>query len=98
MNTELLNTDELFKVLPSFVNKNGVLYHFNLIKGNNGILVWYAKNKSEGGEYLDETYRRGKTLKDALKSMLDWLIQFNYLSELQMDALQNINKELDNGK
>ena len=90
MNTELLSTDELFKALPSFVNKNGILYHFHLIKGNNGILVWYAKNKSEGGEYLDDTYRMGDNLNDALKQMLDWLIEFNYLGDNNRNILEDM--------
>jgi hypothetical protein len=90
MNTELLNTDELFKVLPNFVNKNGAFYHFHLIKGNNGILVWYAKNQSEGGQYLDDTYRKGDNLKEALKIMLDWLIEFNYLGDNKRNILEDM--------
>lgn len=90
MNTELLNTDELFKVLPNAINDKGTLYFIHVVKGNNGVLVWYAKNQSEGGQYLDNTYRKGDTLKEALKEMLDWLIQFNYLNEYQTNILQDI--------
>lgn len=78
MKTEILTTDELFKALPAFINDEGDLYHFNLIKGRNRIIVEYSMNKSEGGHSLRSTYRSGDTLKEALKSMLDWLIEFEY--------------------
>ena len=49
MNTEKLTTDELFTALPSFINKNGMLYHFELIKGNKRVIISY---RNEYGKYL----------------------------------------------
>jgi len=96
MKTEDLNTDELFKALPAFVNVNGKLYFFKLIKGNNRIIVEYKMNDSEGGASLDSTYRGGKTLKDALKSMLDWLIEFDYYDKISENILLDMIKNSKN--
>lgn len=71
-------TDALFNALPSFINIKGDLYHFGLSKGINGIKCWYKMNDIDGGKYLADTSRGGKTLNAALHSMLNWLIEFDY--------------------
>lgn len=94
---EKLNTDELFKALPAFVNVGGDLYFFKLIKGNNRIIVEYKMNDSEGGKYLGSTYRGGKTLNSAMRSMLGWLIEFDYYDKVSenilLDMIKNIKKD-----
>jgi hypothetical protein len=95
MKTELLSTDELFDALPPFVIVKGSFYFFKLIKGNNGIIVEYKMNQSEGGRNLADTYRREKNLKDALKSMLDWLIEFNYYDSRRKKKLMDIIKNIE---
>ena len=96
MKTEGLNTDELFKALPSFINLDGNLYHFNLFKGSKRIIIDYTMNKSEGGKSLSNTYWGGKTLKEALKSCLDWLIEHEYYDQksknIFIDMIKNVNK------
>ncbi len=72
MDTEKLTIEELFNELPNIINIDGTLYHFHLIKGNNRILVMY---RTDEDNYLHSTCRGGKTLKLALKGMLDWLIE-----------------------
>ena len=92
MKTEKLTTEELFCALPNFINIRGTLYHFGLCKGNNRVIVWYKTNESAGGEYLGVTSRSGKDLKDALKQMLDWLIEFEYFKEKDDNSLYFSNK------
>jgi len=87
MNTEKLTTDELFNALPSFVNVNGKLYHFSLIKGSKRIIIDYTLNESEGGHSLCKTYWSGKTLKESLKTCLDWLIEHDYYNQTSKNIL-----------
>ena len=94
MDTEKLTTDELFAALPGFINVKGDFYHFNLIKGKR-ILISYQTNPSEGGKYLCSTYRTGKTLKEALKSMLDWLIESKYYNLKSENILIDMLKHAD---
>lgn len=93
MKTEDLTTDELFKALPSFINVKGTFYHFGLHKGNKRIIVEYKTNNRKGGKNLGDTYRSGKNLKEALKSMLDWLIKFDYYDQesrnILLDMIRN---------
>lgn len=98
MDTSKLTTDQLFNTLPSMVNVNGNFYHFRLIKGNKRIIVEYKTNPSEGERNLRSTFRTGKTLKEALKSMLDWLIEFGYYNRKSDNILvdmihNNLNQE-----
>lgn len=90
MNTEELNTDELFKALPSFINVDGKLYHFSMIKGSKRVLIDYRMNASEGGHPLCNAYWGGKTLKDALKNCLDWLIEHEYYDQPKRNILQDM--------
>lgn len=82
-------TDALFNTLPNFINIDGKLYHFGLIKGNKNIIVWYRMNESEGGEYLGNTSRDGDNLNEALRNMLDWLIKFDYLTNKSNNIVIN---------
>ena len=91
--TKNLSTDDLFKALPSFVNVDGDFYHFSLVKGLNRIIVCYQMNQNEGGKCLENTNRSGKTTKDALKSMLDWLIQFGYYNKKSENILLDMIKK-----
>jgi hypothetical protein len=76
---ENMNTDDLFRRLPAFIQVAGSPeYHFNLIKGRNRILVWYQQNKIDGGKYLC-AHRGGETLNEALNQMHEWLVRFKYL-------------------
>lgn len=92
MDTKTMTTDELFKALPMMVNDNGDFYFFYLMKGQKRINVGYRMNPSEGGKHLDNTRRCGKTLKEALKSMLDWLIEFNYYGKESNNILVDMIK------
>lgn len=99
MDIEKLNTDELFKALPSMINMNGNFYHFKLIKGAKRIIVRYQTNVDEGSRCLGSTSRSGDTLKDALKSMVGWLIEFKYYEKesdnILLDMIHNsLNREL----
>lgn len=96
MNTENLTTDELFKALPSFINVDGDLYHFKLIKGGKRVNVSYQMNQSEGGKSLGNTHRSAKTLKETLKSMLDWLIEFGYYNKRSENILVDMIKNSQN--
>jgi hypothetical protein len=82
-----LTTDELFLIMPSFVNVCGDLYHFNLIKGNKRFIISYEQNQSEGGRILNNTRRSDKKIKKALLSMLYFLLEFNYLGEIQINKI-----------
>lgn len=95
MNTENLNTDELFEALPSFINVEGDLYHFGLIKGSKRIIIDYTMNKSEGRKALCQTYWSGKTIKEALKNCLDWLIKFDYYDKRSENILLDMIKIID---
>lgn len=74
-----MTTDEIFVKLPNFIigDKNK-MYFFSLIKGSNRIHVEY---KSQDSKYLRNTRRSGKTLQDALLSMYNWLVKFEYINE-----------------
>jgi hypothetical protein len=72
-------TDNLFELLPNWVQTDGKMYHFGMIKGLKRIIVWYKQNESEGGQYLGSTSRGGETLRDALDSMYKWLVKFKYI-------------------
>ena len=87
MDTNEMNTDELFKALPMMVNDHGNFYFFYLMKGQKRISVGYKMNESKGGKHLCDTRRSGKTLKEALKSMLDWLIKFDYYGKTSNNIL-----------
>ena len=98
MNTNEMNTDELFKALPMMVNINGNFYCFYLIKGQKRISVGYKTNSDKGGKHLCDTRRSGKTLKEALKSMLDWLIEFNYYGKESDNILVDMIHDSLNSK
>jgi len=95
MKTENLNTDELFEALPNFINVEGELYHFSLIKGSKRIIIDYTMNKSEGGKSLCQTYWSGKTIKEALKNCLDWLIKFDYNNKKSENILLDMIKSIE---
>lgn len=73
------NINKYFSSLPSFIIENDKIFHFNLIKGNKGISIFYKQNDVDGGEYLGKTKRDGKTLIEALTNMLEWLLKFDYV-------------------
>ena len=83
-------TDALFNALPNFINENGILYHFHLIKGNNRISCWYKANDTDGGLYLGKTSRSGKTLNEALNKLMNWLVKFNYYPKVKNNILADI--------
>lgn len=78
---KIMETDEVFKKLPNFINIDGEIYFFHLVKGNNRIIVFYRTSENRGGKHLDNTHKGGKTLNDALNSMYNWLITFGYINE-----------------
>lgn len=97
MDTNKMNTDELFKALPMMVNDNGNFYFFYLVKGMKRISVGYKMNDSAGGKHLDNTRRSGKTIKEALKNILDWLIKFDYYNKPSSNILVDmIHDSLNN--
>lgn len=74
---EYLTTDYLFdELLPPFVNIDGKLYHFETMFGKRGVHIKY---KTETGDYLGQTWREGKTLREASLSMIHWLFKFDYI-------------------
>lgn len=90
MKTENLTTDELFKELPSFINDEGTLYHFKLIKGSKRIIIDYVTNG--GSKSLSRRYWTGDTLYDALKETLDWLIKYGYYKKESENILLDMIK------
>lgn len=89
--TENLSTDELFERLESFINLEGTLYHFYLIKGKQ-VLCWYENEK---GDYLGNTYRGADNLHDCLKNQLDWLLKFNYYAYESENILLDMFKQVN---
>lgn len=90
-----MNSDELFKCLPTIINNSTGTYGFKLIKGTNRIIVMYVTDEDDNGNShaLSNTNRSGNTLEDALRSMLNWLIEFGYYANYQ---IENRNKTIDN--
>jgi hypothetical protein len=84
MDTNKMNTDELFYKLPAMVTYEGEFYFFYLMKGQNRINVGYRTNK---GKHLRDTGRSGDDLKGALKSMLDWLMDFDHYNKPSENVL-----------
>ena len=82
---ENLTTDYLFdKLLPSFINIDGELYHFNMIKGKNGPMITYETNEKIQLENVKNmslafTYRTGDDLRDVLEKTINWLKEFGYV-------------------
>lgn len=72
-------TDEVFELLPSTVYFEGNSYHFNLVRGRDGVIVYYEQNKEDGGEKLGKTSRRDYKLKSALIRMYIFLKLQNYI-------------------
>lgn len=91
MKTENLTTDELFNSLPNFINLKGDIYHFGSIKGSNRIIIFY---KRDNGKYLCDTHRTGETLQTALKSMLDWLIDFKFYELKSENLFEDMTKPI----
>lgn len=79
MSVEHLTTDELFALLPFYVRVDGDLYFFKLIIGAHSVICWYAMNESEGGSVLLGVRNSGKTLKDCLKNMVEFLIEKKFI-------------------
>jgi hypothetical protein len=85
---EKLTTDYLFdKLLPSFINVDGELYHFNMIKGKNGPMITYETNSDIQLENvrhmpLASTYRTGDNLRDVCEKTIKWLIEFDYVKHM----------------
>ena len=82
---EKLKTDYLFdKLLPSFLNVEGELYHFNMIKGKTGPMITYETNKNVQLENVENmplasTYRSGDDLRDVCEKTISWLKEFDYI-------------------
>lgn len=78
---EHLSTDYLFdKLLPAFVNVNGELYHFKMIKGRKGPLIMYKTQTLLNKEdvTLGNTHRSDSTLRGVAIKMILWLNEFGY--------------------
>lgn len=71
------DTEYFFDLLPSFLNIDGHLYHFNMIKGLRGYTFSYDKNKSEGGERLKVI--DSHKLNHSAEKMVEWLYEFGYV-------------------
>lgn len=76
LNTADMTTDELFEALPLFIQVGMDFYNFELVKGRKRNIVCYQMNRSS--KCLDDIRKGGDTLKEALKTMLDWLIESGY--------------------
>lgn len=80
-----LTTDYIFEqLIPSFINVNGDLYHFNMIKGNNGITIIYKTNsytqsETDNTKYYTLFRRRGDNLRDVCGKTIRWLIEFDFV-------------------
>jgi hypothetical protein len=77
-----MTTDELWDALPMRVYDNDD-YFLDVFKGSKRVIVQYKTNRDEAGFYkcLRNTYRGGTTLNEALQSMYDWLLKFDYIFE-----------------
>lgn len=76
--------EDLFEMLPSFLNVDGELYHFKMIKGKNGPMITYETdngNQASNHKYmpLASTYRTGNDLRDVCRKTIQWLYEFNYV-------------------
>lgn len=71
------SAEDLFNMIPPFLNIDGELYHFEMMQGKHGYKITYKKNDSEGGETLKigEAYK----LVLLLNKMVCWLYEFDYV-------------------
>ena len=94
MDTSEMNSDELFKSLPTIINDSTGTYGLYIHKGMNRIIVSYKTNRDDDGnvKHLSGTSRTGHTLEEALRSMVNWLIEFGYYDNYQ---IENRNKIID---
>lgn len=87
LNKELYNfpanfsTDELYDMLPSMIR-----FHNELLIGEYFLYIYKSTAKKQtsvnyidnDNKYLGSTHRSGKTLREALINMHNWLNEFNY--------------------
>lgn len=92
INIDNLTTDKLFDdLLPSFINIDGELYYFSLIKGRDGVIIIY---ETRGNKSLGSTYRIGDNLRDVCEKTIKWLIEFDYVKYMPIgykEKYQNTN-------
>jgi hypothetical protein len=94
MDTSEMNSDELFKYLPAVINDSTGTYGLHLHKFSTRNAVSYRTDKDENGHhiFLGNTSRSGKTLEVALRRMLNWLIEFGYYDNYE---IENRDKTID---
>lgn len=75
------STDELYEMLPSMIRfKNDELigeYFLHLMKSTSKkqTMIYYIDNDNN---HLAKTYRTGKTLRESIIVMINWLKEFEY--------------------
>lgn len=97
MTKDGLSSDEIFNLLPLFVHENNEPYSFKLVKHSTKkrVNVSYVSNS---GTYLGLTQRSGKTLREALLNMLNWLVEFEYYEQDKGNIFQLMINQSEKAK
>lgn len=87
-NYENMTTDEIYVSLPVTVcYEDGHFmsddYHLNIIPCGDCTIIEY---RTTDGKYLASTRRYGKTLREAIIKMRNWLTEFNYQSRQEYNG------------
>lgn len=77
-------TEDLFNMIPPFLNIDGDVYHFNMVKGDIGPMIAYEKNDKMLADNVRDpetiiNYGSGKDLKDVCIKTIKWLKDFGYI-------------------
>lgn len=72
-------TDELFGMLPEFINIERKFYHLVILKGQSISITYQRHGEFIGVEFLDDRYITSSSLRTVVINTIKWLYENDYV-------------------